>query len=74
MAVVTLKKVTVNLVLNNGTDSQGHVKTVNSSLGNLSETNYDDDKALAVVSALQPCMSKTLVSVQRNDINNLTAA
>ncbi len=74
MAVSTLKKVSVSVKLNNGTDSKGHVKTVSISLGNMSETNYDDDKALAVVSTLSPCLSKTIVSVEKSEISTLTAA
>lgn len=74
MAISTVKKISVAARLDNGTDSQGNVKTVNVSIGNMSETNFDDDKALAVVSALGPCLSKTVVSVEKTEIDTLTAA
>lgn len=74
MAIETIKKISVAVRLDNGTDSQGNVKTVNISLGNMSETNFDSDKALAVVSALGPCLSKTVVSVEKTEIDTLTAA
>ncbi|MBQ9388579.1 MAG: hypothetical protein IJR27_03890 [Synergistaceae bacterium] len=74
MAIATVKKVSVSVRLDNGTDSQGNVKTVNIQLGNMSETNFDDDKALAVVSVLGPCLSKTVVSVEKTEVSTLTAA
>lgn len=74
MAVKTLKKITVNVKLNNGTDSEGNVKLVSVSLGNMSEENFDDDKALAVVTALAPCLAKTVSSIEESDLSTLSAA
>ena len=74
MAIAIVKSIRVSILLDNGTDSQGNVKTVNVQLGNLSETNFDDDKALAVVSVLGPCLSKTVVSVEKTEVSTLTAA
>lgn len=74
MAIETVNQINVYVELNNGTDSLGHVKTVNASLGNFSETNYDGDKALAFVSALAPCLSKTVVRVRKAVISTITAA
>lgn len=74
MAVKTLKKITVSVKLNNGTDSEGNVKLVSVSLGNMSEENFDDDKALAVVTALAPCLAKTVSSIEESDLSTLSAA
>ncbi len=74
MANTTLTKVAVQLRLNNGTDSQGNVKTVGLSLGNLSTANYDADKALAVARLLSPCLTKTVSRVQEVKTSTLTAA
>lgn len=69
MAVVaTVTKNMAYLLLNDGTDPQtGIVKTVKQSLGTLSAnvSDYDDAKALAVMEALAPCLTKTLYSAQR---------
>lgn len=74
MAVVTLKKIAVNVKLNNGTDSEGNVKLVSVSLGNLSEENYDADEALGVVTALAPCLSKTVSSLEEVKTATISAA
>ena len=74
MAVETLKKISVNVKLNNGTDSEGNVRRVNVTIGNLSEENFDNDKALAVVTALAPCLSKTVSSVEKVVVSSLSAA
>ena len=65
MAVITtLEKIAVKMNLNNGTDpTTGEVKTVAVSLGSLSTTGYDAAKALAVASAIEGCLSKTIYSV-----------
>ena len=66
MAVTsTLEKAVVKMLLNNGTDASGNVKTVSVNLGSLSPTGYDDTKAMAVVTAVAACLSKTLYSVQK---------
>lgn len=74
MAVKTLKKMSVTVKVNAGTDSEGNVKTASINLPNLSELGYDADKALAVVSALAPCISKTITAVEETAINTLSAA
>ena len=74
MAVEILKKISVNVKLNNGTDSEGNVRLVSVTLGNLSEENYDNDKVLAVVTALAPCLSKTVSSIEKVEVSSLSAA
>ena len=73
-AVETLKKISVAVKVNAGTDSEGNVKTANINLPNLSELGYDADKALAVVSALAPCLNKTITAVEQTKVNTLSAA
>lgn len=73
-AVETLKKISVTVKVNAGTDSEGKIKTANINLPNLSEVSYDADKALAVVSALAPCISKTITAVEQTKVNTLSAA
>lgn len=76
MAVVaTPTKNAVYMVLNNGTDPEtGVVTTVRQSLGNLTEnmSNYDDAKAMAIMEALAPCLTKSFYSAQRVTTNTLT--
>ena len=74
MAISTLRKVSVNVKLNDGTDAEGKARYVSLSLGNLSEENFDADKALAIVTALAPCLSKTVSSVEEVRVSTLTAA
>lgn len=65
MAVVTqLENIAVKMLLNNGTDAQGNTKTVSVNLGSLSTTGYDATKVLAVVDAVENCLSKTISAVQ----------
>lgn len=74
MAAETLKKVSVNLKLENGTDAEGNIKLVNVSLGTLSKDSFDADKALAIVQLLSPCLSKTVNSTEKVAISTIAAA
>ncbi len=72
MAVTsTLKKVSVNVKLDNGTDALGNVKTVSVNLGNLSVQNFDAAKAMAIVNLLEPCFTKTVYSVEKVEVSTL---
>ncbi len=73
MATTTPKKVSVNIKLNNGTDSAGNVNTVTISLGKLSLTGFNADKALAVTSLLTPCLTKAVYAVEKVEVSTLTA-
>ena len=73
MAVITtLEKIAVKMLLNNGTDSQGNLKTVGVSLGSLSTSGYDASKVLAVVDAIEGCLTKTVSYVQEVRTSTLT--
>lgn len=63
MAVETLKKVASQIALDNGIDTEGRQKTVNISLAGISASGFDADKYLAIVGALEPCLSKTVNNV-----------
>ena len=74
MANATLKKVSVNVKLDDGTDSDGKQHTVSIALGTLSKDNFDADKALAIINALEPCLTRDLVSVEKVEVSTITAA
>ena len=63
MANTALKKVSLNVVLDNGTDSWGNSRTVSFPIEGLSRDNFNADKALAIVSALEPCFSRSIASL-----------
>lgn len=73
MAVTTIKKRASQIALDNGTDSEGRAKTVNISLAGISKDGYDADKYLAIVGALEPCLSKTVNSVAIIDTSTVSA-
>ena len=62
------------VVLNNGTDSSGNVKTVSVGLGALSGNPgaWDATKAMAIVSLLGACLSKTVYDVQHTTVTRIT--
>lgn len=73
MAVTeTMIKNQCNMKLNNGTDTQGNVKTVNQSLGTLSDSGWDATKAMDIIEALSPCLSKSVYEIQHVVTNRLT--
>lgn len=74
MAVKTLRKCAVNIVCNNGTDSNGNFRYAYIPISNLYYYTYDADKALAVVSALAPCLSKTIIRVEEVAVSSLSVA
>lgn len=74
MAVETMKKRSCNVVLENGRDSDGTLKTVTQGIGTLSKvaSNWDGDKAIAIGQALGPCLSKTINSMTTTVENTLS--
>lgn len=84
MAVATLRKVNGIILLNNGTTASGGVKTVSIRVGGTSQdisgSNYNEDltasrtKLLAIVSALSPCLSKSVYSVNEEVTNQISAS
>lgn len=74
MATTTLTKVSVKVKLDDGVDAKGNDKFVNVTLGTLDEDNYDADKCLAIVTALAPCLSKSVEVVEEVKVSTLTAA
>ena len=63
MAVLRLQNINVNIKLENGYDMDGNTLTVAISLDNISKDNFDPDKALAIVGALEPCLSKAVEGI-----------
>ncbi len=72
MAVISnLNKVSVTAQLNNGT-KDGKVKTLSLSLGSLDVNRYDNQKAMNIVNALEPCLSKSVYEVLKVEVSKLT--
>lgn len=61
----------VNIQLNNGT-VDGKVRTLNVSLGSLDITGYDDQKAMNVANALEPCFEKNVYRIQKTTVATLS--
>jgi len=76
MALV-LQTLTSRLALDDGTDSDGRQRTVNVSLGDMSEARWDDTtspaKLLAVASAIEPILTRDLVRVEIVATSRLTS-
>ena len=68
----TTSKVSVNVKMNNGTNTDGTAKTLSLSLGSLNKSAFDADKAMAIVALLEPCLEKTLHSVEKVEVSTLT--
>ena len=62
-AVETLKSLIGRYLLYNGTTTSGATRTLNQSLGTLEPSNWDPDKALAIVSAIEPIVDKDVVAL-----------
>ncbi len=75
-----MKNVSTRVKLDNGTDASGNNKYVSINLPNQSEEYFDTnksdfgDKMLAIVTALSPCLSKTISTVEVVSTETLTAA
>ncbi len=74
MAVSTKKKVSVNIVLENGLDAKGEMRYVNLSLGSMNKDTFDDDKALAIRDLLEPCLAKEISGVEKTEVSTIAAA
>lgn len=48
--------------LNNGTDTEGNIKTVNVSIGSLSASDWNAQKAMNIILAMEGCLTKTVYS------------
>lgn len=80
MASYAMRSVSTKVKLNDGTDTQGRDKYVTINLPNQSEEYFGNsksdfgDKTLAIITALAPCLSKTVSSVEVASAETLTAA
>ncbi len=68
----TTEKEQCTMLLNNGRDEHGNVKTVRVNLGSLSREGWDAAKAVAVTNALSSCFSKTLYEVNHIRTSTIT--
>lgn len=74
MATTESNRISVNIVLEDGTDTKGNLKTTSIPLGTLDKDNFNADKALAIVSLLEPCLCKTLYNVEKVEVSTLSMA
>lgn len=81
MAVATMKTVTARARLENGRDASGMMTYVNQSLGNLKEAAFTGnskaaslESLLAVVGALEPCISKEVGMLELVSTELVTSA
>lgn len=68
----TLTGVKANLKLNNGIDSQGRAKTVSQSMGTMSVTGWENQKAWNVLEKLVSCLQLTLADFESVKTSTLT--
>ena len=73
-ATTELLKVSASVKLDNGTDAQGNPRTVSVSLGSLNKASFDADSVLEIAGALQPCLNKTITSIEKTEISSISAA
>ena len=74
MASTTLLTLKTTCKLDNGTDSQGNQRTVSINFPSLSKVNFDEDCVLAIVTALEPCLSKAVLEIDKTEVSTITAA
>ena len=67
-------KISVTLLLNNGVDSNGAVKTLSVNLGNLDEETYGDQQAWNIAQALAPCLTKSLYKIVKTETSEIVQA
>ena len=68
------EKIAVNLKLNNGTSQTGSVKTLTVSMGKISLTGFDVDKAAAVAGLIEACLTNSVYEVQKLEYSQLLAS
>lgn len=72
MSVVSaIKKITVNVKLNNGTKN-GTVNTLTVSLGDMNEAGFDAQKVMNIVNVLGDCLDKPVYSIEKVEVSTLS--
>ena len=66
------EKIAVNLLLNNGTTSDGQVRTVPLSIVKINKDTFDADKALTVAGLIEDCLTKSVYEVQKVETSEIT--
>ena len=70
-AEVTVSSVKAYVRLINGQTAQGSTKYLNLSLGAMNKDAFDDDKALAITTLLEPCLAKSVGGLQKSVVSNI---
>ena len=71
MASETLKKIAVNLILNNGTSTSGAVKTLSISMGTISNTGYDATKCNTLGGLISQCLAKPIYDLRKVETKSI---
>ena len=74
MAVTTtVTRLNVYVKLNNGTKTDGTPKPLLSlSLGAIDKTAFDASKAMAIANLLEPCLEKTINTVEKYEVSTIS--
>ena len=72
MANTRLQKISGHIELDNGMDMYGNIKTIPVSLGTFNKNNFNPDKLLNIVIALEPCLNKEVAGVYFTQVNSIT--
>lgn len=74
MATETIKKRAANVLVENGTDSEGNVRLANVAMGALAPNRWDADKILAIGTALEPCLDNVVAGINGTTTFSITAS
>lgn len=72
VATETLKNLTAQALVAVGTTSSGSTKTAQMSMGTLNKDAWDATKMMAIVDALEPCISNEIVELQKTGKYQIT--
>lgn len=70
-ATETVTKVAVNILVNNGTTQTGALKTASISMGAISTSGYDADKAIAIADLISDCLTKDMCELRKVEYSRL---
>lgn len=70
-ATETVTKVAVNILVNNGTTQTGALKTASISMGAISTSGYDADKAIAIADLISDCLAKDMCELRKVEYSRL---
>ena len=72
MATITNVSTRVSIKLNNGYDTSGNVKTLNTSFPSV-DVNPDEDKIIAISNSFEDCAASSIYSVEERIVDYISA-